>query len=317
MTVPLIALTSYYNPFRGKRRRRNYEQFRKHLGVPLVTVEWSPDGQFELSHKDADVMIHVQGGDVMWQKERLLNRGLAHIRGAVLARDVAMVDADTVFASGEWAVRTSEALDGAQVVQCFSHADYLPPLSAESQSRTELLAMEPERSMPSLAYALSQDDKIFTTDPVMMQTWAKTSPLSGNPGLAIAVRLADLPDFELYEHNIVGGADLVLTAAVHGALDDLFLQRQFSSRHRADIVAWAARCLRPQARLGWANGRVLHLWHGTMADRRLDARQLVLAPRDYDPERDVDRSGAALRFADAAGDLKAAVAAYLASRGDA
>ena len=44
--------TSYYNPFKGQRRRRNYSIFRAHLGVPLVTVEWAPDGQFELGPAD-------------------------------------------------------------------------------------------------------------------------------------------------------------------------------------------------------------------------------------------------------------------------
>ena len=317
MTVPLIALTSYYNPFHGQRRRRNYDLFRRHLGVPLVTVEWSPDGRFDLSAADADVMIRVEGGDVMWQKERLLNHGLAHVREAGLARDVAMIDADVVFAEADWAKRASAALDASPIVQCFSRADYLPPLVAQRHNRAELLAVEPERSMPSLAYALSQGKKVFTTDPVMVQAWVNTSPLSGNPGLATAVRLADLPDFELYEGNIVGGGDLVLTAGVHGALDDLFLHRHLSPGHRADVAAWAARCLPAKAGLGWAEGRVLHLWHGTMEARRLVQRQLVLGPRDYDPARDVDRSGEALRFRDSAGELKAAVEAYLASRDDA
>jgi hypothetical protein len=151
----------------------------------------------------------------------------------------------------------------------------------------------------------------------MARTWANTSPLSGNPGLATAVRLADLPDFELYEGNIVGGGDLVLAAGIHGAMDDLFLHRHFSPGHRADILAWAARCLPSQAHLGWAEGRVVHLWHGTMEARRLKQRQLVLGPRNYDPARDVDRSGDALRFKDSACGLKAAVEAYLASRDDA
>ncbi|ROZ64127.1 hypothetical protein [Ramlibacter sp. WS9] len=317
MTAPLIALTSYYNPFHGQRRRRNYDRFRRYLGVPLVAVEWSPDGRFDLSAGDADVMLRVNGGDVLWQKERLLNRGLAHIREAGLARDVAIIDADAVFAAADWAERTSAALDAWPVVQCFSRADYLPPLPAQSHTRAELLAVEPERSMPSLAYALSQGNQVFTTDPVMVQTWVNASPLSGNPGLATAVRLAELPEFKLYEGNIVGGGDLVLMAGIHGALDDLFLHRHFSPGHRADVLAWAARCLPSQARLGWAEGRVLHLWHGTMEARRLKQRQLVLGPRDYDPQRDVDRNGDALRFKDPAGELKAAVEAYLVSRDDA
>ena len=207
--IPLIALTSYYNPFRGKRRRRNYELFRKYLGVPLVTVEWSPDGRFELSPGDADVMIHVEGGDLMWQKERLLNRGLARIRDEGLARDVAMIDADAIFTTGDWAGRVSAVLDTTPVAQCFVQTDYLPQLPPERSTRAELAQAVPERSMPSIAYAVSQGKPMFTMDPLMIKAMATSAPqtLSGNPGMANAVRLGELPRFELYDGNIVGGGD--------------------------------------------------------------------------------------------------------------
>ena len=318
MTVPLIALTSYYNPFRGQRRRRNYDLFRRYLGVPLVTVEWSPDGRFDLSPADADVMIRVEGGDVMWQKERLLNRGLARIRDEGLALDVAMMDADAVFVAPDWADRVSAALDASAVAQCFSRVDYLPQIPADSYTHAQLAEVAPERSMPSLAHAMSQGKPFFTADPAMLQVMAMTShPMSGNPGMAVAVRLAKLPHFELYDGNIVGGGDMLLTGASHGALEEVFRHRHFSPRHQADVIAWAARCLPSQARIGWADNRVLHLWHGTMEARQYSQRQLILGPRNYDPQRDLDRSGEALRFQDSAAELRAAVGAYLASRNDA
>jgi hypothetical protein len=142
-------------------------------------------------------------------------------------------------------------------------------------------------------------------------------PSSGNPGISMAVRLPDLPHFELYEGNIVGGGDLVSMAGCNGELAELFHHRQYSPRHQADVVAWAQRCLPPRPRLGWADNRVLHLWHGTLEKRQYGERLRILTPRHYDPARDLDRSGPALRFAASAGDLKAAVGAYLASRDDA
>jgi hypothetical protein len=53
------AITSYYNPARFKRRLPNYRIFRANLGVPLVTVELSFDGHFELTEKDADVLVQI------------------------------------------------------------------------------------------------------------------------------------------------------------------------------------------------------------------------------------------------------------------
>jgi hypothetical protein len=67
------AITSYFNSARYKRRLSNYRLFRANLRIPLVAVELSFDGRFELSEGDADILIQMSGGAVLWQKERLLN----------------------------------------------------------------------------------------------------------------------------------------------------------------------------------------------------------------------------------------------------
>ena len=74
------AMTSYINPMRYKRRFTNYKMFREKLGIPLVTVELSFDGHFELTDKDADILIQISGGAVLWQQNRLLNVALNRSR---------------------------------------------------------------------------------------------------------------------------------------------------------------------------------------------------------------------------------------------
>src|SRR5262245_37018879 len=68
----LWAITSYFNPARYRRKLQNYRVFRERLAVPLVTAELAFDG-FDLDAGDAEVLVRVRGGDVLWQKERLLN----------------------------------------------------------------------------------------------------------------------------------------------------------------------------------------------------------------------------------------------------
>src|SRR5262245_42591250 len=75
----LWAITSYFNPAGYRNRRENYRLFRERLAVPLVTVEWARDGRFALGPEDAEVLVQVSGGDVLWQKERLLNVALRHL----------------------------------------------------------------------------------------------------------------------------------------------------------------------------------------------------------------------------------------------
>jgi hypothetical protein len=53
------SITSYYNPARYKRRLSNYRIFRKNLATPLVTVELSFDGGFELRQGDADILERI------------------------------------------------------------------------------------------------------------------------------------------------------------------------------------------------------------------------------------------------------------------
>ena len=56
------AITAYFNPVGYKRRLSNYRMFRANLGAPLATVELSFDGRFELTERDADLLIQIHGG---------------------------------------------------------------------------------------------------------------------------------------------------------------------------------------------------------------------------------------------------------------
>jgi len=264
-------------------------------------------------------MIRVEGGDLMWQKERLLNRGLARIRKDALARDVLMIDADAVFAEADWAARVSAKLDTCAIAQAFSQVDYLPLLPDDVTSVEQLVSVTPESSVPSLGHAVAKGAPLFHADPALVKALAMTIiPVSGNPGMSIALRLASLPDFEMYEGNIVGGGDQALLAASMHSLDELFRHRTLTPAHQADLRAWAQRCLPPGLRFGHADNRLLHLWHGTMEGRQYGQRLGILPKYDYDPRIDIDSTGDALRFTGARGDgLRNAVRAYLESRHDA
>ena len=100
------AMTSYYNPVRYKRRLSNYRIFRENLGVPLITVELSFNGQFELTEEQADILIQISGGAVLWQKERLLNVALQAVPSS--CTKVAWLDCDILFDTPNWI----EAADG-------------------------------------------------------------------------------------------------------------------------------------------------------------------------------------------------------------
>ena len=97
----LWAITSYFNPVGYASRLRNYRIFRANLAPPLAAVELSLNGQFELRRDDAEIVVQIAGGDVLWQKERLLNVALGRLPAD--CDQVAWLDCDVIFAAQDWA----------------------------------------------------------------------------------------------------------------------------------------------------------------------------------------------------------------------
>ena len=118
------ALTTYFNPVRYKRRLSNYRIFRSNLHIPLVTVELSFDGHFELTKNDADVLIQLSGGAVLWQKERLLNIAIKSVPSDV--KNIAWLDCDILFKRKDWVEEAERQLNERyNIIQLFSKVIYL------------------------------------------------------------------------------------------------------------------------------------------------------------------------------------------------
>src|SRR5262249_8937595 len=120
----LWAITCYFNPIGYQRRLENYHTFRHHLAVPLVTVELAFNGAFQLHSGDADILVQLRGGDLLWPKERLLNLALKSLPGS--CDKVAWLDCDVVFESDDWATRACQALDHVELLHLFHECQHLP-----------------------------------------------------------------------------------------------------------------------------------------------------------------------------------------------
>jgi hypothetical protein len=127
----LWAITCYFNPVGYRRRLENYRVFRQHLAVPLVTVELSFNGRFQLQPEDAEILEQLQGGDVLWQKERLLNVALRSLPES--CEKIAWVDCDIIFANNEWVERASKALEEFPLLHLFHERHEVPRDSAPDQ----------------------------------------------------------------------------------------------------------------------------------------------------------------------------------------
>ena len=120
----LWAITSFYNPLHYRRRQFNYAVFRERLPLPLLAVELSFNGQFELCAEDAEIVLQCASGDVMWQKERLLNLAVAALPRE--CEQVLWVDCDVIFQRTDFVEALTRGLEQFPLVQPFSLVHQLP-----------------------------------------------------------------------------------------------------------------------------------------------------------------------------------------------
>jgi hypothetical protein len=269
------AITSYFNPVRYKRRLLNYRIFRSRLRIPLVAVELSFDGQFELTKSDADILIQISGGAVLWQKERLLNIALESVPRDV--ENVAFLDCDVVFDRKDWADDADAKLDGRyDIIQLFSEALYLKKDSLPDN----VSAIGAELLAPGI---------VHTGDPSVLRRGTLEggqNRLLYQPGLAWAAKRAILREHQLYDAAIVGGGDSLMVASVYGQFERVIDRYDFNPRLKQHYLRWALPFNeRIAGRIGCLSGTIYHLWHGEMNDRDYRNRQKLL--ENFDPYSDI------------------------------
>jgi hypothetical protein len=276
----LWAITAYFNPAGFRRRLANYRVFRRHLQSPLLTVELSFDGQFELCDDDADSLVRITGGDVMWQKERLLNLALGRLPAG--CRYVTWVDCDVIFEDDDWPERTARCLADFVIVQPFRYAYRMPSgwLPGDDPS-----AGEEWRSIPFLI----QSGK---TVEECLDVRARTIRVCH--GYAWSARRDFLDAHPLYDASIIGGGDSSFIRSAYGRMTrnaDLLRMRGPQRRH---FKAWGnAFHDSVKSSVGSIGGRLFHLWHGKFENRRYSQRFSDFEKFRFDPFADiaVDGSG--------------------------
>jgi hypothetical protein len=291
MSGPLWAVTSYYNPAGYQRRKANYQLFRERLPLPLLTVEWSPTGDFELRPGDADVLVQLRGGDVMWQKERLLNIGVSRLPPQ--CKHVAWVDCDLVFERQDLGNAILDALEAAPLVQLYDRVAHLAPTPLDALARlancksgSVLLEREGAASAHEAAARAGRPSPISVTFQDHDHLGTKPSV-----GFAWAARRELLERHPLFDEWVIGGGDSAYFYAAAGMPEQVIKNHSLADTHRDGFLP-RARALAAEiaGRIGYVPGRLYALWHGKLEDRRYRSRYSILAKHAFDPRRFLQRS---------------------------
>jgi hypothetical protein len=315
----LWVITAFFNLAGWSSRIENYRTFRRAMSVPLATIEWNPFGRFDLAAGDADLLIQVQGGDLMWQKERLLGIALSALPAHV--RYVAWVDCDVIFADPAWHVRTRQLLQDYAVVQPFRRVVYLPPELTQrvvrSRELAEVLPTLPIGSgndaanaiaaaiaegfdwspTPDFARASFLDVLERVGDDIgrlhlsrrFGQGYDVTRPTSG---YAWSARIDVMRDMGFYERCVVGGGDVLFAYGLVGRSSDVIANHHSvgwdSYGGGPSYRAWAQRAADLCGdRFKCGNDTIVHLYHGTREDRRYHSRVDGLVQFGVDIDRDI------------------------------
>ena len=294
------AVTCYFNPLGWRSRLRNYRCFRRHLGIPLLTVEWHPEGQYQLGAADAEVLIQVQGGDLMWQKERLLNLGLARLPAEV--EYVTWLDCETLFCDPRWPERTVAALGEHDAVQPFSRVWYTNP----EQAREIVEAPHPSGQcwsryrtgdgVTASAKLLREQGREALVDADLRGHLNPDLPNDGSqlariPGLAWTTRRSTIAGLDLFDRAIIGSGDWLWMLGILGSAQQwLTAASEFGYSYLASssYPQWAeAAHARVGGRIGYVEGPMLHLYHGQLGNRRYKSRHRSFSRLRADIERDI------------------------------
>ena len=274
----LWAITAYFNPLRFRRRLSNYRVFRKRLNVPLVAVELAFGSEFELRDEDADILVQLRGGAVLWQKERLLNLALQALPRS--CSKVAWLDCDIVFQAPHWPEAASRLLDRSAIVQLFSHVNCL----ARGWTAEKPLTSDVELVRRSSTFSIASGETAAACVGHLHESREGTS----SNGLAWAAHREILDRCGFFDGCIVGGGDRAIICAAHRCFDELMTRHYMNARQREYYLAWAepfAGAVRNE--IAFLDDGISHLWHGDLGDRRSRGRHAGLQQFRFDPFSDI------------------------------
>lgn len=211
-------------------------------------------------------------------KERLLNLAIKSVPANV--DKIAWIDCDVIFERSDWVEEAKRQLNTFNIAQLYS--DFVDLNSDDHQTNFNY------RDAPLSGHgivSLVNEYKFRTLD---LTPLLENVSRSVTPGGAWAAKRAILEEHGLYDAMIVGSGDRVLVAASYGQFETIIKLFQLDSVRRQHYLKWA----RPfheavGERVGYVAGRLYHLWHGDVKNRRRSRHQM-LAALAFDPNSDIE-----------------------------
>jgi hypothetical protein len=250
--------------------------------APLINAEILFRQSGPAQSADADRLIQLSGGDVMWQKERLLNIALGAVPDDV--ENVAWIDCDVVFESRNWPQAATKALKSVSIIQLFSEVRYLDRFSTD---RLDFNTIPELVRLSAGSQLLNGEFKdVCLVRPVSAD--APKVPWPAN-GFAFAAKKSIICDSKFYDHGVLDGNDILFLCAIYGEFEIAMERLKHNEMQRRHYLEWARRAQESfGGRVGYIPGTIYHLWHGNLVNRNYMGRHELMA--GFDPDRDIQQA---------------------------
>jgi len=321
---PLWVVTSYYNPAGYKRRLQNFKAFRRHLNAPLMVVELAKAGQHQLSEDEGDIVLSLTGEDGIWQKERLLNIGIAELPRHV--EYVAWVDCDVIFDDENWVdIAKSRLEKNGGLLQLFDTAIHLPR-EVDARSLSRQLCRESVPILTGVSVARAIRASIFDENKVKFGasraalddgSYYRAVDRHNSYGLAWSALRTTIERCGHYDKNIIGGGDSMHVFSALSGLNEFWSLRSYTEKQKLDAMLWEqkAKSVGLFSNIDSLEQKIYHMWHGDIANRNYRGRFDILSRHGFDPTKDIEIAGnGAWRWTDPQSELAREVGAYFFSR---
>jgi hypothetical protein len=274
---PLYVVTTVFNATRWRSRWKLYEDFAKMVaeaGAILYTVEVAfGERAFAVTSPTNPRHVQLRTKDELWLKENAINVGVGRLPATW--KYVAWVDADVVFARGDWANETLHQLQHYAVVQMWSQfqdltSDHELVGTAHGFMANYLNGVQaPKDWRPGYPYGYA------------------AGGYPGAPGLAWACTRTAWNTFGgLLDICILGACDWYMAWGLIGQLERV-LNPKYTTGYLNRLRRWQRNAAPLQHNIGVVPGLALHYWHGAKAGRKYQTRDQVLIRRAFDPDHDL------------------------------
>jgi len=316
---PLWGITCFFNPMGYRRRLRNYRLFRERLDVPLVTVEVYYGAKPELKEGDASVLIQIPGSDVLWQREHLLTLALRSV--PQVCERIVWLDCDLVFVNDEWPEAAAGLLEQFPLVQVFGELREIQAEILQGRSGVteiaDLMSEFPDPRSFSFAHKLLEL-RSLSLENALASGLHQGSTTRAGTGIGWAFRREVFAEQGLYNGSVIGGNDRAMACAALGRFDIAERNWRMNTPQRDHYRAWAEPHYRTvDGQIAYLDQCVLHLSHGSLANRGYGSRHRGLVQFGFDPWRDITaKENGPLQWGSAKDELHQYVRDWFASRNE-